>query len=60
MSLSYEHRVKEAKSRFFSPLHDSLVSEFLHWHYFFVNFILFHVYLVCEREFRHVWPLSGY
>lgn len=33
----------------FFSLHDSLVSVFLHWHFFFffVNFPLFHVYLVC-------------
>lgn len=46
MGLSYEHRVKEAKSR-------GVLVFFVC--FFFVNFPLFHVYLVCEREFRPVW-----
>lgn len=51
MGLSYEHRVKEAKSRcfFFFLLFSPYVCVCV------VNSPLFHVYLVCEREFRHVW-----
>lgn len=56
MGLSYEHRVKEAKSRCFSPYMTAWYQCFYTgtFFFFFVNFPLFHVYLVYEREFGHV------